>query len=84
MMIQEINNIVRSYFQNNLDVNTIPVKEIASILLERKILDKNHAAGLKLRQFLKKLDKENRLDEIPFVFPVRKEQYTYWYFKRQI
>ncbi len=82
-MIQEINKAVQSYFQNNTDAHEVPVKVIASILLERKVLDRNHAAGLKLRQLLKKLDRQNRLDEIPFVFPLRKEQYTYWYFKRQ-
>lgn len=81
--IAAINNALEEWFALNKDVHTIQAKELMDVFMYKGIFAKNHRDGLPLRNLLRKLDEERRLEEMPFVYAERKLQNAYWYFKRQ-
>jgi len=77
-IIAQINEVIATYFNTHSE-DYIPAKDIMPALINAGIFTKDTKKGLPFRKILRKLDKENSLDKIPFVYPDRKEKTTYWY-----
>ena len=80
--IEQINDVINAYFGSHNE-DWIAAKDIMPDLINAGIFTKDHRKGLPLRKILRKLDKENALDKIPFVHAERREKNTYWYLVRQ-
>lgn len=80
--IEQINEVIADYFNSNKE-DWIPAKDIMPALINAGVFTKDHKKGLPLRKVLRKLDKENTLDKIPFVHAERLEKDTYWYLVRE-
>ena len=78
-----LDQIVRDYFQTNQSINEIAAKELMPLLIEKGIFKSNHRDGLPLRNFLRELDSENKLDLLKHIKVERKEINRNWYFKRK-
>ncbi len=80
--IIQINEVIAEYFKTHKE-DWIAAKDIMPALINAGVFSKDHKKGLPLRKVLRKLDKENALDKIPFIHAERKEKNTYWYLVRQ-
>ena len=65
MSIEKINAVVATYFEENKDVNWIPVKDMMNSLIEAGVFTKDVKKGLPLRKILRKLDSDGELSNIP-------------------
>lgn len=79
--IMLINQVVRTYFSINASVKIIPAKDLMPQFIEASIFEKDEKNGLPIRKILRKLDAQNQLHQIPYVFADRKLKNTNWYFK---
>jgi hypothetical protein len=80
--INKINKVIEEFFKNNSEVNYIAAKELMPALIQAGVFATNHRDGLPLRELLRELDREKRLNLIPSLHPERKTKNTYWYFFR--
>lgn len=80
--IIQINEVIAEYFKTHKE-DWIAAKDIMPALINAGVFTKDHKKGLPLRKVLRKLDKENTLDKIPFVHAERNEKNTYWYLVRK-
>lgn len=80
--IEQINEVIAEYFATHKD-NWIAAKDIMPALIAAGVFTKDTKKGLPLRKVLRKLDKENALEKIPFVHAKRTEKDTYWYLVRE-
>lgn len=80
--IVQINEVIAEYF-NTHEEDWIAAKDIMPALISAGVFTKDNKKGLPLRKVLRKLDKENALDKIPFVHAERNEKDTYWYLVRK-
>lgn len=78
-MALRIKNCVKEYFEI-YSINKILAKELMPHLIKKRIFIKNHKDGLPIRDFLRKLEKENHLHLIPQVHFEQKEVNKNWYF----
>jgi hypothetical protein len=78
--INKLNKVVEAFFKNNPDIQKIAAKELMPEFMKEGVFTSNHRDGLKLRELLRELDRENRLNRIPALHPERKTKNTYWYF----
>jgi hypothetical protein len=78
--INKINQVIAAYFEANPGVTKIAAKELMPEFMKAGIFDYNHRDGLPLREILRGLDRENRLNLIPSLYAERKTRNTYWYF----
>jgi len=77
-----INEVIAEYFNTHSE-DWIAAKDIMPALINAGVFTKDEKKGLPLRKVLRKLDKENSLDKIPFVHAERNEKDTYWYLVRK-
>lgn len=75
----EINKAVDEYFATT-DETVVPAKDLMNLFIQKGIFKSNHRDGLPIRDFLRRLDKEQRLDLIPRLHAERKRKNTFWYF----
>jgi len=80
--IEQINEVIAAYFETSKE-DWIAAKDIMPALINAGVFTKDHKKGLPFRKVLRKLDKENALDKIPFVHAERNEKNTYWYLVRK-
>ena len=80
--VNEINKAVKNYFENNPSEVQILAKDLMPEFVRAGIYEKDHRKGLPLRKDLRKLDKNNQLHLIPFLYPERNKVNTKWYFIR--
>lgn len=80
--ISQINTVVKSYFEQNKSVSEILAKELMPIFVKAGIFTEDVKNGLPLRKILRKLDEQNQLHLIPFVYADRKAKNVNWYFRR--
>ncbi|MBI9066704.1 MAG: hypothetical protein JEZ09_05385 [Salinivirgaceae bacterium] len=78
--IDQINKVIEDYFTNNTSATQIPVKELMPAFIAAGIFTKDIKKGHPIRKILRELDKNNELQQIPFVYAERREENTYWYF----
>ncbi len=81
-IINKINEVVKTYFENNAELNCIALKNIMPAMISAGVFNKDIRKGLPLRKILRALDKENKLKEIPLAFAHKVEKDIYWYFRR--
>ncbi len=78
-----INRVIAEFFRRNPGVDKIRSKELMGDFIRAGIFTHDHREGLPIRNLLRTLDDENRLDVIPSVLPERKKVNTNWYFIRR-
>lgn len=78
--IQKINDVLNEYFQKNPDKGLVQAKDFMNLFISEGIYIKDIKNGLPLRKDLRWLDKENKLDLLPYIYPERKNSRTHWYF----
>lgn len=78
--ISLINKILEEYFANPENPRKIKAKELMPRFIECGVFSEDKSKGLLIRKLLRKLDKENSLDSIPFVLAERKTENTNWFF----
>jgi len=81
--IGRIDQIVRDYFTANPNVKLIPAKDLMGEFVDKRIFNKDYSRpGLPIRNILRELDKENKLDLLKHVKVIRNEKNRSWYFER--
>lgn len=81
--IARINEVVKTYFENNPSVNEIPAMDLMPEFVQDGIFNKDYERErLPIRNLLRELDRNNELDKIPSILPERKTKNTNWYFQR--
>ena len=80
--INQINKVLKEYFELNKSINTIPAKDMMPYFILAGIFTKDIKNGKPIREVLRRLDSKNELHEIPFVYAERKDANTNWYFQR--
>lgn len=81
--IAQINKVVQAYFDNNLNIDWIPAKQIMPELVKVGVFAKDQKKGLPLRKVLRDLDQKNALDTIPLLHVERTDKAIYWYFVKE-
>lgn len=80
--IKKINQVVKEYFDKNKFVSEVRAKELMLYFVKAGIFVEDVKVGLPLRKILRKLDEENQLHLIPFVYAERKTKNVSWHFRR--
>lgn len=80
--VKKINNVLNEYFKKNHDEGLVHAKDFMDLFISEGIYIKNSRDGLPLRKDLRRLDEENKLDLIPYIYPERKNSNTYWFFTK--
>lgn len=80
--INQINQVIKSYFEKNPSVFEVPAKDLMPELIESGIFLKDEKKGLPIRKVLRDLDAKDQLNQIPFVYADRNDKNVYWYFRR--
>jgi hypothetical protein len=80
--INQINKVLKEYFELNKSIIIIPAKDMMSYFVLAGVFEKNTKNGLPIRSLLRRLDGKNELNQIPFVYAERKAANTNWFFKR--
>ncbi|QEM07198.1 hypothetical protein DIU31_028240 [Mucilaginibacter rubeus] len=77
-----VDQAVRDYFQENPAENLIIAKNLMDIFIQKEIFKKDHRAGSPIRNLLRELDAENKLNLLKHCKVVRKSANRNWYFER--
>lgn len=80
--ILEINKVLHSYFEVNKSVKIIPAKDMMPYFILAGVFEKDNKNGLPIRAVLRRLDANNQLHLIPYVYAERKTVNTNWFFQR--
>lgn len=78
--IKEINKVIQSYFENNASETIVPVKKMMPEFIKAGIFSKDIKHGKPIRDILRELDKNDALQQIPYVHVDKSEETTGWYF----
>jgi len=78
--INQINKVIQSYFENNASETIVPVKKLMPEFIKAGIFTKDLKHGKPIRDILRELDKNDALQQIPYVHVDKNEQVTAWYF----
>lgn len=78
--IQAINKVLKEYFEDCPNQDPIPAKEFMVLFIKKGIFNKDSRDGLPIRRFLRELDSENRLADIPYAHGVLKGTNKNWFF----
>ena len=78
--IKDINKVIEDFFNQNSELEIIPVKALMPSFIKAGIFSKDIKNGMPIRKILRELDKANELKLIPYTHAKRQEQSTYWYF----
>lgn len=81
--IKKINKVISEYFEKNTKVNWIAAKVIMPNLIDAGLFKKDIKNGQPFRKILRELDKNDSLNEIPFIHAERKDNSIYWYIVRE-
>lgn len=81
--IEKINQVVDEYFANNPSVDKVQAKDLMPLFIKAGIFTQDQREGLPIRRVLRELDKNDKLDLMPCVYPERKNVNTNWYFVRK-
>ena len=81
--IGRIDQIVRDYFEKNMSVKEVLAKELMPLFINKEIFIKDHREGLPIRNLLRELDAENKLDLLNHVKVVRNAINRNWYFTQK-
>ncbi|HIW43937.1 MAG TPA: hypothetical protein H9986_02810 [Candidatus Prevotella stercoripullorum] len=81
--IEKINQVVDEYFANNPSVDKVQAKDLMPLFIKAGIFTQDQREGLPIRRVLRELDKDDKLDLMPCVYPERKNVNTNWYFVRK-
>lgn len=81
--IGRIDQIVRDYFEKNKSVKEVLAKELMPLFIKKEIFVKDHRGGLPIRNLLRELDAENKLDLLKHVKVVRNAINRNWYFTKK-
>jgi len=76
---RRIGRCVNEYFESHNETK-VKAKELMPDFIKAGIFNYNHQDGLPIRDFLRKLDKENHLKLIPQVHAEKDGANTHWYF----
>ena len=79
---EQINKVLRSYFETNKSVQLIPAKDMMPYFILSGVFPKDNKNGLPIRNILRRLDENNQLHLIPYVHAERKAANTNWFFQR--
>lgn len=80
--ISQINAVIKFFFEKNKLTSEILAKELMPNFVKVGIFVEDVKNGLPLRKILRKLDEQNQLHLIPFVYADRKAKNINWYFRR--
>ena len=82
--LDQLNVTVADYFDKNKSINEIPAKDLMPLFVKIGIFttDSKDRPEKLLRDFLRKLDRNNNLQLIPLLYADRKDKNTFWYFRR--
>ena len=80
--IAQISQVVAAYFEMNSSVPEVLAKNLMPYFIKAGIFSQDQRDGLPLRKILRKLDDNNQLHLIPFVYADRKATNVNWYFRR--
>lgn len=80
--VKKINNVLNEYFKKNPDEGLVRAKDLMNLFISEGIYIKDIKNGLPLRKDLRWLDKENKLDLLPYIYPERKSSRTNWFFSK--
>lgn len=80
--ISQINAVVKSFFEKNKSVSEILAKDLMPDFVKAGIFKEDKKNGLPIRTILRKLDEQNQLHLIPFVYAKRNAANVNWYFRR--
>ena len=78
--IERINGIIESHFVANPDLKIIPAKDLMPAFIKAGVFTKDNKNGKPIRDFLKDLQRNDQLGQIPFVHTVQENKSTFWYF----
>lgn len=78
-----IDQIVFDYFKKNPKENEVQAKALMEDFINVGVFTKNYKEGLPIRNFLRRLDENNRLDLLKQSKVFRKEVNRYWFFERK-
>lgn len=81
-LVGRVDQIVRDYFAANLSVDEIPSKDLMPLFIDKGVFKKNHRDGLPIRNLLRTLDSESKLDLLKHCKVVRNKVNRRWYFTR--
>lgn len=74
-----IKRAVEAYFENTSEAK-IQAKELMNLFISKGIFTSNYKDGLPIRDFLRRLEKQNQLNLIPQVSFEQKAQNRNWFF----
>jgi len=80
--ISQFNKVLLEYFEINKSVKIIPAKDMMPYFILAGVFNKDTKNGLPIRAVLRRLDANNQLHLIPYVFAERNTANTNWYFQR--
>jgi len=78
--ITQINKVIQSYFENNASETIVPVKKLMPEFIKAGIFTKDLKHGKPIRDILRELDKNDALQQIPYVHVDKNDQVTSWFF----
>ena len=81
--ITQINLVLKDFFDLNKTVKKVPARNMMPYFVLAGIFLKDEKNGLPISYLLRKLDANNQLNLIPFVFADRKSVYTKWFFQSE-
>ena len=77
--IKAINSVLSAYFADKTNPRQVPALELMGLFIDKGIFNKDHRNGLPIRNVLRKLNKEDRLHDIPYARGDLKQN-IYWTF----
>ena len=77
---KKINEALKEYFSLPSSPKKVKAKSLMRSFMDKGIFPSNHRDGSPLRKYLRKLDDNNMLDLIPYVWVERKDSNRYWFF----
>lgn len=78
----QINKVLHSYFEEYKSVKIIPAKDMMPYFILAGVFPQDIKNGLPIRNILRRLDANNQLHLIPYVYAERKAANTNWFFQR--
>lgn len=82
--VGRIDQVIRDYFASNPAINEIAAKDLMPEFVKKKVFAKDYSRpGLPIRNILRKLDAENKLDLLLHCKVVRKTINRNWYFVKK-
>lgn len=78
--IKLINQTLESYFSRNKNQSLVPANDLMGEFIQAGVFLNDTKNGLPIRNILRKLDKDNKLNFLPRAFADRKATNVNWYF----